>query len=195
MKKEERKNTVHHGFVFKGVSTICGKDSLRPKYNGAVIKNGKIECTDAHQLIRIDLSFFGIDKQTIELLENKYIPHYVLTELGKIKQKEDWFFDGEKFNVMTENECSIIRSYPIKENIHDWFDFDKVIPNSEKPKPITEIAFSGLYLKNIQNIYNCVHGIGFGYSLKTSFDGKKAITIRNEENTFLGLIMPIMISF
>mgnify|MGYP000533670614 FL=1 len=55
---------THFGPLFKGIRKLCGNDPLRPVFRGANILNGFIFVTDAHHLVKIDLTkFYGINKK------------------------------------------------------------------------------------------------------------------------------------
>ena len=76
---------VYEGSIFKGLDKVVCKDDLRPVMGVAYIDKGNIVATDAHHLVKIDLSFFGIAQEDAELLEQKCIDIDTIKKLGVLK--------------------------------------------------------------------------------------------------------------
>lgn len=181
--KQEIKQSFGYGPIFKGVDKICGKDDLRPIMKHAFIKDGCVVATDAHQLVIINLKFFGLNDEAIELLEGKYISKSNLTLLGRINKNHYWTLteQGFKVNDLTYNFSKVDGKFP---------NYNAVIPDTKVK--IDTIGMDSNFLLNIQKIYHYQKGGDFGSNLKIVFHGEtRAILIKSiESNYFTGLIMP-----
>ena len=179
------KNTeTHFGPLFKGLKKICGNDPLRPIFKGAHIIDGFIICTDAHHLVKIDLTkFFGINKELVKELNGKFIPVETLTELERITKKQYVNVNAKGFHMHH-------KSMLFKENGMTPPNFDQVIIDDSKIEPIEKFNIRGHYLTNIQGVYkNEIESVD---SLRiTTFGNDKHLKIQNKEKTFIGIIMPL----
>ena len=190
---------IMSGPLFKGIDKIAGKDDLRPIFMGAYVTEGKIVCTDAHQLVEIDLSFYNIDDQGKKDLENKFIETDILIELSKLKKDQTFFINKEGFHIVRSGSCKISRSYPIYD-ISDQGNYPKyknIIPTEKKE--ICDFNINGQLLLNIQNVFRGVLKNKFinpGGDLKIStFGANQALLITNRKQTFTGLLMPMKCDF
>ena len=57
--------TIYTGSIFKGIDKVVSNDDLRPTMNHAFIDKNHIIATDAHCLVKIDLSLVWIKKVSI----------------------------------------------------------------------------------------------------------------------------------
>ena len=73
--------TIYTGSIFKGIDKVVSNDQYRETMNNAFIDKGHIIATDAHCLVKIDLSFFGLDQESIDHLNVKCIDKDTLQKL------------------------------------------------------------------------------------------------------------------
>ena len=88
---------IYSGHIFKGVDKLTGNDDLRPVFSQAIIENGSIVATDAHHLIKVPLSFFGLGSEEVEKLEGKSISRETLQKLGSLKTSTQWGVTDQGF--------------------------------------------------------------------------------------------------
>ena len=182
---------IYTGPIFKGIDKIVVNDQLRPAMNHAYIDKGHIIATDAHALVKIDLSFFGIDQEGADLLEGKCIDKETLQKLGAIKAKQSFAITEQGFCLMKSNSLIPSVIYPIQlmNEVGNYPNYDAVIPTVISEQDQTSLNAN--LLLNVDNVFSSVNTEG--KILQINFHGRnKAVTLTCEGSRFLGLLMPRM---
>jgi len=186
---------VYKGHIFKGVDKIICQDQLRPVMGVAYVNEGMLVATDAHQLIKIDLSFFGISEDDAEKLEQKCIDIDTIKKLGALKATQKWFINEQGINIYKNNSDKVGLIYPLEEmaEVGNYPNYDAIIPEDE-----VELGSFGVnpqLMLNVEKVYSN-YKLSEPSNLKISLHGRgKAITMRSYCKKFLGLVMPIKIDF
>ncbi len=196
MKTEHTTETIYKGHIFKGIDKIVSTDELSRNIGIAPIIQGSIVATDAHHLVKIDLYFFGLDADSIAYLEGKCIDKNTLAKLGQIKTNESWFINEQGFNMLKGSTGRVGVIYPLTKTEEEgkYPDFEAVIPT--KKQSIESISFSPKLLAQVDYVFETYkHNTLMEGVLKMEFYGQaRAILLRNADDNFLGLVMPIKIS-
>ena len=183
--------SIYTGSIFKGIDKIVSNDELRPTMNHAFIDQNNIIATDAHCLVKIDLSFFGLDQESINHLNGKCIDKETLQKLGSMKASQQFTINEQGFCLLNKNfKISVIYPLGKMEEIGKYPNYDAVIPEEIKEQSYTSLnAKLFLYIDNVFN--NGYHTNG---RLKMNFHGvNKAVTLTSECGKFKGLLMPRML--
>ena len=186
---------VYEGSIFKGLDKIISKDDLRPVLGVAYIDNGNIVATNAYQLVKIDLSFFGIAQEDAELLEQKCIDIDTIKKLGVLKSNQKWFINEQGINVYKANSNKVGLIYPLEDmqEIGNYPNYNAIIP--EHPVEQSSFGVNPQFMLNVERVY-AGHKEKDESVLKVVLHGtNKAITMRSKCGKFLGLVMPINIEF
>jgi hypothetical protein len=186
-------HNVFEGAIFKGVNAIASKDDLRPVMGNAIIDKGHIVCTDAHQLIKINLTFFGLDQKSIDILEGTALDRELLTKLGQLKRNEKWFISEAGFNIIKSNG-KVGTIFPLggKDDEGKYPNYEAVIPTAKSD--LDTISLNPQLLLNIEKIFEYAKGEDGGVLEMQFHGGRRACTLVNKDNTFLGLVMPRMLN-
>ena len=185
---------VYEGSIFKGLDKIVCKDDLRPVMGVAYIDKGNIVATDAHHLVRIDLSFFGISQEDAELLEQKCIDIDTLKKLGALKASQRWFINEQGINVYKANG-NVGLIYPLEDmqEIGKYPNYNAVIPESQVE--LSHFGVNSQLMLNVEKVYSG-NGVGDPSQLKVMLHGtNRPITMRSGCDKFLGLVMPVNLKF
>ena len=186
---------VYQGHIFKGIDKIICQDQLRPVMGVAYIDKGMIVATDAHHLIKIDLSFFGIEKDDAEKLEQKCIDIDTIKKLGVLKGNQKWFINEQGINIYKSNSDKVGLIYPLEEmaEVGKYPNYDAVIPEHEAE--ISSFGMNPQLMLNIEKVYSN-YKLPESSNLKISLHGRlKPVTMGSECTKFLGLVMPVKIDF
>lgn len=184
---------VYQGHIFKGIDKIVSQDELRPVMGVAYIDKGMIVATDAHHLIKIDLSFFGIEKDDADKLEQKCIDIDTIKKLGALKTSQRWFINDQGINIYKNNSDKVGLIYPLDkmDEVGNYANYEAVIPKSEVE--ISSFGVSAQLMLNVQKVYSNYESSN---NLKIILHGKqKPIAMESECRKFLGLVMPVKIDF
>ena len=180
--------TIYTGSIFKGIDKIVCKDDFRPTMSYAFINKNHIIATDSHCLVKIDLSFFSLDQESINYLDGKCIDKETLQKLGSMKSSQQFIINEQGFCLVNKNfKISVIYPLGKMEEIGKYPNYDAVIPEETKEQNYTSLnAKLFLYLDTIFN--NSVNAEG---DLKMNFHGvNKAVTLKSKCGKFTGLLMP-----
>ena len=183
--------TIYTGSIFKGIDKVVSNDQLRETMNNAFVDKNHIIATDSHCLVKIDLSFFGLDQESIDHLNGKCIDKETLQKLGAMKSNQQFIINEQGFCLLNKNfKISVIYPLGKMEEIGKYPNYDAVIPEEIKEQNYTSLnAKLFLYLDTIFN--NSVYAEG---DLKMNFHGvNKAVTLKSKCGKFTGLLMPRMI--
>ena len=186
---------VYEGSIFKGLDKVVCKDDLRPVMGVAYIDKGNIVATDAHHLVKIDLSFFGIAQEDAELLEQKCIDIDTIKKLGVLKANQKWFINEQGINVYKANSSKVGLIYPLEDmqEIGRYPDYNAVIPSLEVEQ--SSFGLNPQLMLNVEKIY-AGHKEKDESALKIVLHGRgSAITMKSKCAKFLGLVMPVKIDF
>ena len=183
---------IYKGSIFKGLDKILCNDDLRPTLGVAYIDKGNIVATDAHQLVKIDLSFFGIEKEDADILEQKCIDIDTIKKLGSLKANQNWFIDEQGIIVYKANSNKVGLIYPLEDmqEVGNYPNYNAVIP--ESPVEQSSFGVNPNFMLNVAKVYEAKEKD----NLKVVLHGKgRAITMRSKCEKFLGLVMPVKIDF
>lgn len=188
MQKYEGK--IYSGHIFKGLDKITGKDVLRPVLSQAIIENGNIVATDAHHLVKIPLTFFGLEIAEIEKLEGKCISAEVLQKLGSLKTSTQWGITDQGFVIFKSNTLKPSLIYPLefKDSEGKYPNYEAVIPTI--PEEVCMFYFNPQLLLNVEKIFTT-----YNINVKDSpyletYGATRPILFKSKSSDFLGLIMP-----
>ena len=185
--------TVFEGSIFKGIDKVVSKDTLRPVMGFAYIDKGHIVATDAMHLVKVDLKFYGLDDEAIELLEGKCIDKDTLQKLGAMKSSQKYCITEQGFCLLNDKfKASVIYPIELMSENGNYPNYEQVIPAS-----IKEVSYTSLSPKLLLNVDNVFEGSVRSMSrLKMNFHGDmRAVTLTSECGQFLGLVMPREVSF
>ena len=185
----------YQGHIFKGIDKIICQDQLRPVMGVAYIDKGMIVATDAHHLIKIDLSFFGIEKDDADKLEQKCIDTDTIKKLGALKATQRWFINEQGINIYKNNSDKVGLIYPLDEidEVGNYPNYDAVIPQDEVE--LSSFGMNPQLMLNVEKVYSN-YKLSESSNLKISLHGKnRPITMKSECTKFLGLVMPVNIDF
>ena len=183
---------IYTGPIFKGIDKIVSNDQLRPVMNHAYIDKGHIIATDGHALVKIHLSFFGIDQEGADLLEGKCIDKETLQKLGAIKAKQSFAITEQGFCLMKSNSLIPSVIYPIQlmNEVGNYPNYQTVIPTLVAEQ--NQTSLNANLLLSIDNVFSGSMS-NEGKILQINFHGRnKAVTLTCEGIKFLGLLMPRM---
>jgi hypothetical protein len=180
--------TIYTGSIFKGIDKVVANDDLRPTLSHAFIDKNQIIATDAHCLVKINLSFFGLDQESMDYLEGKCIDKETLQKLGAMKTNQQFIINEQGFCLVNKNfKVSVIYPLGKMEEIGKYPNYEAVIPEEIKEQNCTSLnAKLFLYLDTI--FTNCIYSEG---ELKMNFHGtNKGVTLNSQCGQFKGLLMP-----
>ena len=186
---------VYTGSIFKGLDKIISKDELRPVLGVAYIDKGNIVATDSFQLVKIDLSFFGIAQEDADLLEQKCIDIDTIKKLGVLKSNQKWFINEQGINVYKANSNKVGLIYPLDDiqEVGNYPNYNAIIPEHSVEQ--SSFGVSPQFMLNVERVY-AGHKEKGESVLKVVLHGtNKAITMRSKCDKFLGLVMPVNIEF
>ena len=184
---------IYQGHIFKGLDKIISQDELRPVMGVAYIDKGNLVATDAHHLVKIDLSFFGIDKDDAEKLEQKCIDLDTIKKLGALKASQRWFINEQGINIYKNNSDKVGLIYPLEQmaEVGNYPNYDAVIPENEVEQ--SSFGMNPQLMLNVQKVYSNYEAAD---NLKIILHGKqRPITMKSRCEKFLGLVMPVKIDF
>ena len=197
LKTSIENKTIYTGNIFKGIDKVVSKDLLRPQFCVAIIENGCIVATNAHILIKIPLSFWGIvDKEDLNNLEGKYIEYDTLKSLGTLNKSQEFIITKDGFTLLNKNlkpTLTYILQNDIKTDLGTFPNYEAVIPTA--PADVSQIGFNPLLLVDLYNVYkhNKVGLLEQKTYLKFYGENKAMILTDNKFSGFVGLIMPTKI--
>lgn len=186
---------IYQGHIFKGVDKIICQDQLRPVMGVAYIDKGNLIATDFHHLIKINLSFFGIQKDDADKLEQKCIDIDTIKKLGALKTTQRWFVNEQGINIYTRNDSRVGLIYPLEEmaEVGNYPNYEAIIPEDEFE--LGSFGVNPQLLLNVQKVYDNYKDAENSV-LKISLHGKnKPLTMKSWDGEFLGLVMPKVVDF
>lgn len=181
---------IYQGHIFKGIDKLTAKDDLRPEMCQAIIENGNIVATDAWHLIKIPLTFFGLEIAEIEKLEGKSISTEVLQKLGSLKSPTQWGVSDQGFVIFKPNTLKPALIYPLdsKDSEGTYPNYEAVIPDI--PEEVCMFYFNPQLLLNIEKIYTNYNKDTKDTPYLETYGATRAILFQSKSSDFLGLIMP-----
>lgn len=184
---------IYSGHIFKGVDKLTGNDDLRPVLKQAIIENGNIVATDATHLVKIPLSFFGLESTEIEKLEGKSISTEILQKLGSLKNSTSWGVTDQGIVIFKSGTLKPALIYPLdsKDSEGKYPNYEAVIPDI--PEEVCKFYFNPQLLLNVEKIYTNYNKDSEARPYLETYGATRAILFKSKGSDFLGLIMPIKV--